>query len=727
MKYLAFYIYMKNLHRSALLLALLFQGCQPATRHTGWPVSGGSKENIRYSSLTQVNKGNVARLQQAWIYHTGDADTVHNSQIQCNPVVQHGVLYGTSPQLKLVALQADTGKPLWVFDPAEQMFRDNPQARFALNNNRGVTWWEEGADRRILYAAGNFVYAVDARTGQLVSGFGEQGKIDLKKGLDKNVDDLYVAATSPGIVYQNLYIIGSRVSEGSDAAPGHIRAYDVRTGERAWIFHTIPQPGQFGHDTWDNPDAYQRIGGANAWSGFSLDEKRGIVFAGTGSASFDYYGGKRTGANLFANCILALNARTGERIWHYQTVHHDTWDYDLPTAPALVTVRQNGKRIDAVAQPTKTGFVFLLNRETGAPLFPIDEVPVPTDTELKGEKLWPTQPMPTRPVPFMRQQLTEEELNDLVTGESYEEMRARFRAARSGGLFTPQSLRGTVVFPGLDGGAEWGGPAFDPESQYLYINANEVPWLLTMKEVDMQRAAAETYGAAGERLYTQHCMSCHGADRAGAGNNPSIAQAATTYQEASFQALIRGGRRMMPAFQHLHEEEVRALSAYVLNMETRKRELFPLKATEIDSFLHLPYTITGFTKFQTREGYPAIKPPWGSLNAINLSTGEAVWKVPLGEYPELAQKGIITGTENYGGPVVTAGGLVFIAATRDRKFRAFDKDTGTQLWETTLPAAGFATPAVYEVNGKQFVVVACGGGKLGTKSGDAYVAFALPE
>jgi quinoprotein glucose dehydrogenase len=711
-----------------LLAVILFPCCnEKPGGYTTWEIAGGSKDNIRYSTLSQINTNNISKLQVAWVYHTGDADTIHNSQIQCNPIVVDGVLYGTSPQLKLFALHAVSGEQRWVFDPVDQMLKDNPRARFVLNNSRGVTYWEEGEDKRILYAAGNLLYAINATNGTLISSFGDQGKVDLKKGLDKNTDDLYVVATSPGIIYKNLFIIGSRVSENSDAAPGHIRAYDVRTGERAWIFHTIPQPGQFGYDTWEDPEAYNHIGGANPWSGFSLDEKRGLVFAGTGSASFDYYGGKRKGANLFANSILALHAATGERAWHYQTVHHDTWDYDLPTAPALVTIRKEGKLIDAVAQPTKTGFVFLLERETGQPIFPIEEVTVSTETYLKGEKLWPTQPQPTLPKPFMRQKFMEEDLNDLVDTESYEELKSRYKKHFAGSMFIPQSLQGTIHFPGLDGGAEWGGPAYDPETNLLYINANEVPWLIQMKEVDLSVAAKETYGIAGKRLYQQHCMICHGSDLNGSGNNPSIEHISETYNEKNLIEMIRSGRRMMPAFPHLKEEEIKAINAYVLNLEERKRETFPLKPIAIDSFRHLPYAITGFYKFQTREGYPGIKPPWGSLNAIDLSTGEIAWRTTLGEYPEFKERGIITGTENYGGPAVTSGGLVFIAATRDNKFRAFDKHNGQLLWETTLPASGFATPAVYEVNGKQFVVIACGGGKLGTKSGDTYIAFSLPD
>jgi quinoprotein glucose dehydrogenase len=714
----------------AILFLILFilSACKKSSpEYTTWQVTGGSKENIRYSTLSQINTSNVHQLQVAWVYHTNDADTVNKSQIQCNPIIIDSVLYGTTPQLVVFALDASTGKELWRFDPKSEQFKDFPATRFIMNNNRGVTFWQEGDDKRILMIAGNFLYAIRASDGSRISSFGKNGVIDLKKGLDRNVDELYVTSTSPGIIYKNLFIIGSRVSEGSDAAPGHIRAYDVKTGEQVWIFHTIPHPGEFGYSTWEDSLAYQRIGGANAWAGFSLDEERGIVYVPTGSAAFDFYGGKRKGSNLFANSVLALNAATGKRIWHFQTIHHDIWDFDLPTAPALVTLKKGWRTIDAVAQPTKTGFVFLFDRETGEPIYPIEEVAVSTGTNLKGEKLWPTQPKPTLPEPFMRQTMTQEDLNDLVPDSSYQELRSRFKQFRSGGMFIPQSTQGIIMFPGLDGGAEWGGPAFDPETGLLYINSNEMPWAITMKEVDLSNAAAENYGIAGKRLYNQNCLACHGPDLKGSGNNPGITNASEKYTSKALIDLFRSGRRMMPAITHLKQEELDAIGAYVMNDEMKFKERFPLKPAEIDSFRYLPYTITGYNKFLTREGYAGIKPPWGTLNAIDLNSGKLVWKIPLGEYPEFKEKGIITGTENYGGPAVTAGGLVFIGATRDDKFRVFDKTNGKLLWETTLPASAFATPAVYEVNGKQFVVIACGGGKLGTTSGDAYVAFSIAD
>lgn len=707
-------------------IVLLLASCSSTPgRYDEWRVAGGTRENSRYSTLSQIDTNNVSKLAVAWSYSSGDADTINHSQIQCNPIVIDGILYGASPQLKLLALDAATGALRWMFDPQ----KDSTGAfipRAGMNNNRGVTWWQDKDDRRIFFAAGASLYALDANTGKPIQQFGKGGKVDLHDGLGRDVTDLYVAATSPGVIYKDLLIMGSRVSEGSDAAPGHIRAYDVRTGKQQWIFHTIPMPGESGFDSWEDSTAYKHIGGANAWAGFSLDEQRGLLFAPTGSASFDFYGGKRKGNNLYANCILALQASTGKLVWHFQTVHHDVWDRDLPTAPSLVTVMHEGKAIDAIAQPTKSGFVFVLNRETGESLFPIEERPVPTESELKGEKLSPTQPYPVLPQPFTRQQFTEADINDLLPDSSYQEVRKRFRGYASGGMYTPPARQGTIFFPGLDGGAEWGGSAFDPQSGLLYVNANEMPWAIAMVDVKPGAPKKENYLEAGQRLYKQSCMACHGANREGAGNFPKLIAVESKYTATTFKDLIASGRRMMPGVK-LADEEASALAAFVLNITADQRKLFVAPPVVVDSFRQLPYSIDGYRKFLTPEGYPAIKPPWGTLNAINLNTGDIAWKIPLGEHPDFVKKGIITGTENYGGPVVTAGGLLFIAATPDGKIRAFNKRNGVLLWEAQLPKPAFATPAVYAVDGRQYIVVPCGGGKLGTRSGDTYVAFALPK
>jgi quinoprotein glucose dehydrogenase len=691
---------------------------------SGWEVTGGSREGTHYSSATQIDTNNVKDLEVAWTYHTGDADTLNHSQIQCNPIIVNGILYGTSPSLILFAVDAATGKPIWTFSPRDSN-QNKTLSDFIMNNSRGVTYWSSGDDKRIFYTAGPFVYAVDALTGLLITSFGRNGRIDLHDGLGRDVHDLYVTSTAPGMIYKDLLIMGSRVSEGGDAAPGHIRAYDTRTGQQKWIFHTIPQPGEQGYQTWEDSIAWRHIGGANTWSGFTLDEKRGILFAPTGSASFDFYGGRRLGQDLFANCLLALDAATGKRIWHFQIVHHDIWDKDIPTPPALVRIRHNGQIVDAVAQPTKSGFVFLFERENGKPLFPIEEKTVPTNTELKGERLSPTQPIPTLPKPFVRQTFRDSDINTLLPDTSVQDLRARLAGYRTGNMFNPISERGTVVLPGLDGGAEWGGPAFDPKTGWLYVNANEMAWVITALKLPVPGTEKQSFLEAGQRLYARNCISCHGPDRKGSGNNPSLLGVNKKVNVAQFSALVGTGRRMMPAFRQLTQQEREALASFVLELKNEQQKPFIPVPTPLDTFLNLPYNITGYNRFLSKEGLPAIRPPWGTLNAINLNTGQLAWKIPLGDYPALGAKGIATGSENYGGPAVTRGGLLFIAATRDGKMRAFNKRTGKLLWETTLPAAGFATPAVYSVEGREYLVIACGGGKLDTRSGDSYVAFAL--
>lgn len=716
---------MRYYHRSGLpvtILLMVLASCKHSPAE--WPVYGGSKTGTHYSPLTTVDTSNVSQLAVAWEYHTGDAG--ERTQIQVNPIVVNGILYGVSPKLKLFALDAATGKENWVFDPVDTVTSVQGKGYFSMNVCRGVTYYRnQGKDARIFYAAGEYLYCIDAVSGKPVNTFGTAGRLDLHKDLDREAMDLYVASTTPGIIYKDMIIIGTRVDEGATAAPGHIRAYDVYSGKLRWIFHTIPHPGEEGYETWDDKEDYKHIGGANAWSGFSLDEEKGIVFAPIGSASYDFYGGKRTGQNLFANSVLALDAATGKRIWHYQTVHHDLWDRDLPTAPVLVTILKDGQKREAIAQVTKSGFVFLLDRTTGKPVYPITETPVPTETELAGEKPWPTQPIPSFPKPFVRQLLTENDLNRIVPESSYQDIRKRWQATRHEHLFSPPSKQGTVIFPGFDGGAEWGGPSFDPTTGILYVNASEMPWILTMIAIKDQKKKQETNLEAGKRLYTTTCMSCHGAQRQGSGNNPSLLGIEKKYTIDSFRSLLSNGRRMMPAFKQLSSSETEALASYILAIKNSQERSFvaPPKAT--DPYAQLPYTSTGYNKFLTKEGYPAVDTPWGTLNAINLNTGELQWKTTLGDYPELKARGIHSGTENYGGSVVTAGGLVFIAATSDHTFRAFNKRTGQLLWEYNLPASGFATPSVYEKNGQQFIVIACGGGKLGKTSGDSYVAFAL--
>jgi quinoprotein glucose dehydrogenase len=710
---------------AAIVFTLFILSCHSKKTYTTWSHYKGSPENIHYSSLTEIDTSNVKNLQVAWIYHTGDADTVHNSQIQCNPIIVDSVLYGTSPQMKLFAVDAVTGEQKWVFNPFDSIATEKRGSFFILNNCRGVAYWTDHKnDKRIFYTAGSDLYCINADDGQPIKSFATDGKLDLHNDLERDVQDLFVTATTPPVIYKDILITGTRVDEGPIAAPGHIRAYDVRTGKRLWIFHTIPQPSEEGYNTWEDPNAYKFIGGANAWNGFSLDERRGIVYACTGSASYDFYGGKRFGDNLFANCVLALDAQTGKKVWHFQTVHHDVWDRDLSSPPALVTVNKNGKSIDAVVVTTKTGFIYVFDRENGRPLYDVVEKPVPTVSELKGEKLSSTQPYPVAPAPFMRQSFVEKDINPYLSDSSFNDVKKRLASYKHDHLYDPISLNGTVIFPGLDGGAEWGGPGYDPETGILYVNANEMPWVLTAVDISKRSSAQENFEQAGKRLYQSNCMSCHGPEREGSGNFPSLIDVEKRYTQNTFYNLVKSGRRMMPAFKQLNENEQEAIASYVMKIQSSKTKKFV--DSKNDSLYKLPYTITGYNKFLTKEGYPAISPPWGTLNAIDLSTGKYIWKTTLGHDTAFENAKQPTGTENYGASVVTAGGLLFVAATKDGKFRAFNKRNGQLLWEYNLPTAAFATPSVYEVGGKQYIVIACGGGKLKTKSGDSYLAFKLP-
>ena len=591
-----------------------------------WPVYRGTSAGTQYVPVAQINAANVHTLQPAWTYRTGNGS--ERSNMHVNPIVVNGRMYITTPTLRAVALDAATGREIWVFDPAR--YNNGNVIRL---RNRGVAYWKGAEGERIFHFVRDRVYAIDAGTGALITSFGTNGYIDLRQNLGVDPATVGLEMTSPGAVFENFLIVGSRVNESYDASPGHIRAYDTVTGQLRWIFHTIPQRGEFGYETWQFVEG-ERYGGANAWGGITIDEARGWAFAATGSATEDFYGGFRKGSNLFANSVIALDARTGQRKWHYQTVRHDIWDYDNPPAPVLVTITPpGGAPRDVVVQLTKMGLTFVLDRETGQPVFPVQDVPVPGST-IAGEEAWPTQPVPVRPAPLARQTITEADLTN-VTPESRAFALREFRRYRSGPLFTPPTLQGTLTQPGHLGGAEWHGASFDPWLNVLYVNVNDAPTINKL------------------RLLPKTGRFATGPDR---------------------------------------------------------------------------YTIESYVLFTDQMGLPAIAPPWGTLNAIDLATGDLVWKVPLGEYPELVAKGVRnTGSMNYGGTVTTAGGVIFVAATADDKMRAFESRTGRLLWEHQLPAAGYATPSVYVTGGRQYVVVAAGGGgKNATKSADAIVAFALP-
>jgi len=673
----------------------------PGNDSRDWPAYGGGPAGTRYSSLKQINRGNVRRLRVAWTYDTADAPGASQTQ----PIVVNGTLFGVTPTHKIVALNAATGALVWRFDSGIA----------GRGPNRGLVYWSSGSDRRIFADVQSYIYALDASTGKPVSSFGTDGRIDVRDGLGRDPAKQSIVLTSPGIVYQDLLIVGGREPEALPAPPGDIRAYDVRTGKLRWAFHTIPHPGETGYDTWPK-DAWTYSGAANNWAGMAVDEKSGTVYVPTGSAASDFYGADRIGDNLFANTLLALNAATGERLWHFQAVRHDIWDRDFPSPPTLVTVKRDGKMVDAVAQTTKQGWVYLFDRATGKPLFPIEYKGYPPSS-VPGEVAATTQPLPVKPAPFARQLLTEDMLTNR-TPEVHQWALERFRTLRSEGQFVPLSAgRETVIFPGFDGGAEWGGSAFDPTTGLLYVNANDLPWTSSLAE--------NRPGNSGRQTYLTHCAVCHADTMAGAPPQiPSLIDIGRKRSPAELATVVRQGAGRMPSFPDLSQRDVAALVQYILNGEDKE-----LAGGETPA--NAPkFRFTGYHKFLDPEGYPAVAPPWGTLNAINLNTGEYAWKIPLGEYPELAAKGMKnTGTENYGGPIVTAGGLIFIGATNfDRKFHAFDKLTGQLLWETTLPFAGNATPATYEVAGRQFVVIYATGGKgrSGDPSGGVYVAFALP-
>ncbi|NND05654.1 MAG: PQQ-binding-like beta-propeller repeat protein [Saprospiraceae bacterium] len=695
---------------------MLLLSCQSRkSDHQTWQVYKGGPDANNYSALDQINRSNVKDLEVAWTFYPDDEPTDFQFwKYECNPIVVDTLMFITSAWRQLYAINAATGEKIWSFDPL--------QGRRGGGVLRGVTYWKgDGGTERIFVNARSRLFSVDARSGKLDTSFGEQGTISLNIDGGPNRSSIARLST-PGIIYQDLLIIGAAVSESAGAPPGDVRAFHVRTGALAWTFHTIPHPGEKGYDTWPK-DAYQYAGAANAWAGLSLDMERGIVYVPTGSPGYDYYAADRTGANLFGNCIIALDAATGEYIWHYQTVHHDIWDYDLPTAPNLVTIKKDGQEIDAIAQPSKIGFIYVLDRETGTPIFPIEERPVP-ESRVPGEESWPTQPFPTLPKPFIRQAITE---GDLIkfSDEAFRENKQRLDALRFEGLFTPPDTAGTLFFPGSRGGAEWGGGGYDMESGILYINVNESPEIATMDKVKVtDHKPGETKYAVGQRFYNTYCLACHGVDKSGIEANPSLVDITDRLSPAEIMDQVNNGAGIMPSFVSVvkgYEEELMAFLA-----ESGKDELSSAKSMPEDtSTTYLNVTAHGY--FLDGLDRPIVTPPWGTLSAIDLHTGDYVWKVPLGNDTELQQPGAPpTGIENYGGPAVTAGGLVFIGATLDKTFRAFDSATGEVLWTTELPGHALANPAVYQLDGKQYVSIAVSIGADLRPTKCAVLTFALP-
>ena len=704
------------------------QAATVGPKNVDWPVYGGSKAGQRYSPLTQINRDNVKQLKVAWTYDTGEI-----TGMQTHPLIVGRTLYAYTPSQIVLALDAATGKELWHFNSGIKTGQPD----------RGLAFWQsaDGKDKRLFAQTLYATWALDPSTGKPIQSFGNKGKIDLRNNLGAESPAGTVAITTPGTVYKDLILFGFRTGEASPAPHGDIRAYDVRTGQMKWSFHTIPHPGEPGYESWP-PDAWKYTGGANNWSGTVLDEKRGILYAPTGSAVTDFYGADRVGNDLYANSLLAIDAATGKLLWHFQAVHHDMWDRDFPSPPVLVTIRHEGKNVDAVAQVTKHGQVFVFDRVTGKPLFPIEEKPFPASTT-PGEVASPTQPMSVSIEPFARQRLTGDMLTQR-TPEAHAWAVKEFGTFISNGQFVPLSVdRQTVVFPGFDGGAEWGGQAVDPKAGVLYINANEMAWTGGLTEVKK--------GGLGATTYSSQCAACHGPDRKGQPPTfPSLIDATGRLSADQMATVLHDGRGRMPSFPNLTGDTLSALLTYVRTGSdasttarrpgtaipeppppapdrTDKEELPP--GSGANSAPPAKYRFTGYKKFLDPDGYPAIAPPWGTLNALDLNTGKYLWKVPLGEYPELAAQGLQnTGSENYGGPVVTAGGLLFIGATNfDNKMRAFDTKTGKLLWEYTMEQAGNATPATYMVDGRQYVVIATSSAhNPKAPQGAKYVAFALP-
>jgi quinoprotein glucose dehydrogenase len=600
-------------------LVVLFASSLFAQPYTTWADYSGASDSSQFSALDQINRSNVSKLERVWTYPIGD-----NRKYLFNPLVVDNVMFVLAKNNSIVALDASTGKEIWTH-------LSGPEIK--IITNRGINYWEskDRSDRRLLFASNHFLRAIDARTGKIIPSFGTDGAVDLKQGLGRDPKTLsLVQSTTPGRVFEDLLILGSATNQGYGSAPGDIRAFDVRSGRLVWTFHTIPHPGEFGYETWP-PEAWKKVGGANAWSELSLDQKRGILYVPTASGKYNFYGVDRTGSNLFADCLLALDARTGKRLWHFQMVHHDIFDYDNPTAPKLLTIHHDGKTIDAVAQVSKQGFVWVFNRVTGEPVWPIEERPVPK-SDVPGETAWPTQPFPTKPPPYARQKFTVDDLSPYLSPEDRARFRDQMLSARNEGMFTPPGLHDTVQMPGNNGGANWGGAAVDPTKGTLVVVSKDLPAML-----------------------------------------------------------------------HLNPDKSR---------------------DESDNERY----VSGFGFMIASDGVSPIAPPWTSLTAYDLNEGTIKWKIALGDVPDKGLKG--TGTHYPKvGPVITAGGLLF-TGTRDKKVRAFDVETGKLLWEAEVDAALEGMPAVYQVNGREYVVF-CASAQVGLTPATevpihgAYVGFAL--
>ena len=730
--YIAFFTL--SLFRRIAARRLLFSCCLlaaaqliTAQNYASWSDYGGTADSAQYSALTQINRSNVNKLRVAWSYPTADG-----AKYFFGPLMADGRVYVLAKNNSIVALDAVSGKEIWVHatDP-----------NTSLITNRGINYWQskDRIDRRLLFACNNFLQAVDARTGRTIATFGKDGRVDLREGFGRDPASLsLVQSTTPGRVFENLLILGSATNQGYGSAPGDIRAFDVRTGRQVWAFHTIPHPGEFGYDTWPK-DAWKTAGGANSWSELSLDVARGIVYIPTASPKYNFYGADRAGANLFGDCLLALDARTGKRLWHFQMVHHDIWDYDNGTAPKLLSVRHTGKLVDVVAQAGKEGFVWVFNRSTGEPLWPIEERSVPR-SHMPGEQTWPTQPFPMQPPPFARQKFTASDLSPFIEDPRERNyFRQQIESAHNDGLFTPPEMQNTLEMPGNNGGANWGGAAVDPSKGALYVVSKDLPAMLKLERKEEHSPPRNASARElGEFLFQANCQACHGADRKGQPPGvPSLVDVNGRLARPKLLNTLRQGEGSMPAFPTLTGNQLEALLTFLsepphVPRSAPPRHTLPSSLSAKDPSTPVRY-FSGFGFMITSSGLSPIKPPWTSLTAYNLNSGAIQWKIPLGEVPELAAKGIKnTGTHfPKSGPVVTAGGLVFVA-TRDRKVRAFDQNSGKILWETEVDAGVEGIPAVYQVRGREYLVVCAAspsetGQPAAHQLHGAYIAFALPD
>lgn len=698
------------------ILAILSSWVTETQEDNGWGVYKGDEKSTSYSAFDQINLSNVTNLQNAWTFEMNDvAQGEQPMSSQSNPIIVDGIMYANSGKQWVYALDAQTGKQLWAFNALAE---GAPTAA-----SRGVTYWASGNDKRILYSAGNYLMAIDAKTGKLIPTFGDAGRVNLNVGVRDDPSKISVTLTTPGSIFKDLIIIGSRLPDFYGAAPGYIRAYNCKTGKLAWTFHTIPHPGEVGYDSWPK-DAYKYAGGVNCWAGMSIDKQRGMVFLALGSPTYDYYGADRIGANLFGNCVLALDAATGKYKWHFQTVHHDIWDYDLASPPNLVTLIKDNKNIDAVAQVTKHGFIFVLDRQTGKPLFLVEERKVPA-SNLPGEVAFPTQPFPLKPKAFVKQSMTEQDLTNYSAAD-HQAILDKFRSVRYEGLFTPPDLKGTISLPATRGGANWGGAAFDPETNYLYVRGHNLPEIQTIVDANKQFAAQNnTLFERGRVTYLKHCASCHGEQKNGIPPSfPSLVDLKARKPEKEVLEKVRQGGGAMPGFKGiLSANEERAIISFLYDMKDAKIQVPQVSKSAEEPVRYM--NTSAYATWSDPSGNPAMKGPWATLSALNLSTGEYDWQIPIGNDEKLQEKGgPPTGLLARSGPMVTAGGLIFISGAADKKLWAFDKKTGKMVWQTTLPAANNANVCSYMVKGKQYVALSVGGTK--EKPSGSIMSFALP-